>query len=348
MAADDVFLIQVARPGVDGIGTPGDYATIRADVATALARVDITQLDDVPDVDAASPSDGDALLWDAGTSEWVAQPLPVPASLPISTGTGSPSGVVSAPVGSLYLRTDAAGGTQVWVKVSGTGSTGWLPIERASRRRTLREVLAYHTAALSSSYATVGLKDNPTLSATTYSNADSAGGAFLQLATSTTANNVASIVGGGGTNSAVWLDWRPDISLGIRVPNTITDIRLWYGVFASSPAASDDPAIAGFGFRFSTNASDTKFQAWSNDGTSGGTITDTGITVQANYAHDLRCIVNDAATAIDYYIDNAWVAQHTSNLPGASTPLTYGIYCTTLTTAARALRWGRITLESRP
>lgn len=346
MAADDIFLIQVARPGTDGIGTPGDYATIRADVATALARANITKLDDVPDVNATAPADADVLLWNAATSTWLAQALPV--ALPISTGTGSPSGVVSAPVGSLYLRTDAAGGTQVWVKVSGTGSTGWLPIERASRRRTLREVLAYHTAALSSSYATVGLKDNPTLSATTYSNADSAGGAFLQLATSTTANNVASIVGGGGTNSAVWLDWRPDISLGIRVPNTITDIRLWYGVFASSPAASDDPAIAGFGFRFSTNASDTKFQAWSNDGTSGGTITDTGITVQANYAHDLRCIVNDAATAIDYYIDNAWVAQHTSNLPGASTPLTYGIYCTTLTTAARALRWGRITLETRP
>lgn len=348
MAADDVLLIQVARPGVDGIGTPGDYATIRADVATALARVDITQLDDVPDVDAASPSDGDALLWDAGTSEWVAQPLPVPASLPISTGTGSPSGVVSAPVGSLYLRTDAAGGTQVWVKVSGTGSTGWLPIDRASRRRTLREVLAYHTAALSSSYATVGLKDNPTLSATTYSNADSAGGAFLQLATSTTANNVASIVGGGSTNSAVWLSWQPDISFGIRVPNTITSIRLWYGVFSAAPSGSDDPAVEGFGFRFSTNAPDANFMAWSNDGVGGGTLTNTGIAVQANYVQDLRAIVSSAADAIDFYIDGAWVARHTTNLPGASTPLNYGIYCTTLTAAARALRWGRITLESQP
>ncbi len=266
----------------------------------------------------------------------------------VSRGTGDPNGSVTGGIGDLYQRTSANDGTQVYVKVSGSGATGWLPIERAPRRRTRREVLAYHTAALSSSYATVGLKDNPTLSATTYSNADTSGGAYLQLATNTTANNVASIVGGGGTNSAVWLDWRPDVSFGIRVPNTITDIRLWYGVFASSPAASDDPAIAGFGFRFSTNASDTKFQAWSNDGTGGGAITDTGIAVQANYVHDLRCIVNDAATAIDYYIDNAWVAQHTSNLPGGSTALTYGIYCTTLTTAARALRFGRITIETRP
>lgn len=240
------------------------------------------------------------------------------------------------------LCTPVAGGIPVVV--------GKLQRSRPSlpRRRTRREVVAYHSAATASSWAVTGWRDNPTLSATTYSNADTSGGAFLQLATSATANNVASIVGGGGTNSAVWLSWQPDISFGVRVPNTITSIRQWYGLFGASPAASDDPAVEGFGFRFSTNASDANFMAWCNDGTGGGTITDTGIAVQANYVQDLRCIVNTAYDAIDYYIDGAWVARHTTDLPGASTPLTYSIYCTTLTTAARALRWGRITVESRP
>lgn len=43
----------------------------------------------------------------------------------IITGSGSPNSVVSAPVGSLYLRTDGSAGSTLWVKESGTGNTGW-------------------------------------------------------------------------------------------------------------------------------------------------------------------------------------------------------------------------------
>lgn len=40
-------------------------------------------------------------------------------------GTGSPEGAVTAPVGSLFLRTDGGAGTVLYVKESGTGNTGW-------------------------------------------------------------------------------------------------------------------------------------------------------------------------------------------------------------------------------
>ena len=43
----------------------------------------------------------------------------------IRTGTGSPEGVVSASVASLYLRTDGGATTTLYVKTSGTGNTGW-------------------------------------------------------------------------------------------------------------------------------------------------------------------------------------------------------------------------------
>lgn len=43
----------------------------------------------------------------------------------IITGTGSPEGIVTAPVGSIYLRTNGAAGTTFHVKESGTGNTGW-------------------------------------------------------------------------------------------------------------------------------------------------------------------------------------------------------------------------------
>ena len=40
-------------------------------------------------------------------------------------GEGSPETVVTAPVGSLFLRTDGGASTTMYVKESGTGNTGW-------------------------------------------------------------------------------------------------------------------------------------------------------------------------------------------------------------------------------
>jgi hypothetical protein len=43
-----------------------------------------------------------------------------------SSGSGSPEGVKTAPIGSLYTRTDGGAGTTLYVKESGTGNTGWV------------------------------------------------------------------------------------------------------------------------------------------------------------------------------------------------------------------------------
>ena len=43
----------------------------------------------------------------------------------ISSGSGTPEGVVTAVVGSLFLRTDGSTSTTLYVKTSGTGNTGW-------------------------------------------------------------------------------------------------------------------------------------------------------------------------------------------------------------------------------
>ena len=42
-----------------------------------------------------------------------------------TTGSGTPEGSVTAPIGSLYTRTDGGSGTTLYVKESGTGNTGW-------------------------------------------------------------------------------------------------------------------------------------------------------------------------------------------------------------------------------
>ena len=41
-------------------------------------------------------------------------------------GTGTPEGAVAAPIGALYLRTDGAASTVLYVKESGTAKTGWV------------------------------------------------------------------------------------------------------------------------------------------------------------------------------------------------------------------------------
>ncbi len=49
----------------------------------------------------------------------------IPAGAEIISGTGSPEGVVTANIGTLYLRDDGGVNTTLYVKQSGTGNTGW-------------------------------------------------------------------------------------------------------------------------------------------------------------------------------------------------------------------------------
>ena len=44
----------------------------------------------------------------------------------IIAGSGSPEGVLTAGVGSIYQRTDGGAGTSIYVKESGSGMTGWV------------------------------------------------------------------------------------------------------------------------------------------------------------------------------------------------------------------------------
>jgi hypothetical protein len=49
-----------------------------------------------------------------------------PASLITHTGTGTPESAVKGSIGSIYHRTDGGAGTCLYIKESGTGTTGWV------------------------------------------------------------------------------------------------------------------------------------------------------------------------------------------------------------------------------
>jgi len=49
----------------------------------------------------------------------------LPGGITWTSGAGSPEGVVTSPIGSLYSRSDGGALTSLYVKQSGSGNTGW-------------------------------------------------------------------------------------------------------------------------------------------------------------------------------------------------------------------------------
>lgn len=61
----------------------------------------------------------------------------------VATGTGSPEGVITAPVGSLYMRSDGGTNTSVYIKETGSGNTGWIAISSGGGGGTRTGTIAY-------------------------------------------------------------------------------------------------------------------------------------------------------------------------------------------------------------
>jgi hypothetical protein len=73
-----------------------------------------------------SGTSGDAAITD--TTVVKINNVEVSAAPSIAMGTGTPEGVVSATIGSVFQRTNGSNGTSLYVKESGTGNTGWRAI----------------------------------------------------------------------------------------------------------------------------------------------------------------------------------------------------------------------------
>lgn len=82
--------------------------------------------DFIPDADAAydigSPSFRARNIY---ASSIVSSSLALPGGITWTSGAGSPEGVVTAPIGSLYSNTSGGASTTLYVKTSGAGNTGW-------------------------------------------------------------------------------------------------------------------------------------------------------------------------------------------------------------------------------
>jgi hypothetical protein len=88
---------------------------------TNIVFVDSTGLTPSPDNNRALGSSGSR--W---SDMYATQFRPGAGAVIWTGGAGSPEGVVTAPVGSLYTRTNGGASTTLYVKESGAGNTGWV------------------------------------------------------------------------------------------------------------------------------------------------------------------------------------------------------------------------------
>ena len=187
----------------------------------------------------------------------------------------------------------------------------------------------------------VGLPADPTLTATT-SNADDADGPWLNHATAATTGSASGMV---SAFTVCRRDWLPDITFRVKTPATLSNSRLWIGLFNQSMDASEattgDHVAA---FRYSTAVdSSGKWQTVTNDGGATPTVNDSGVNRSADTAYTMR--IRCLSGSIEFYIDGTLVATHTTDLPGATTLLGYAVRAIALANNARAIKWSRMVLS---
>lgn len=122
--------ITYTRPGTIGVTTSGAGASyaVNSDFQ-AWNKADGTQIASLSALELIARNDNALslgipslrykqlaavnILPGAGTAIW-------------TSGTGTPQGVVTAPVGSMFTRTDGGANTTLYIKESGAGNTGWV------------------------------------------------------------------------------------------------------------------------------------------------------------------------------------------------------------------------------
>ena len=71
-------------------------------------------------------ANGRVTLYDSGATAGLALGSNGPRMM---SGTGSPEGTVSAPIGSIWFQTDSTVGVTHWRKATGAGNTGWVVVQ---------------------------------------------------------------------------------------------------------------------------------------------------------------------------------------------------------------------------
>jgi len=124
-AAPNLLLHHTRNIGIGGFGSPGSFTTPTAKLhlAAGSATASAAPLKFTSGTNLTTPEAG-AVEYD-GTEFYGTDGTRREKFIRGYKGSGSPEGVVTAPVGSIYQRSDGSTNTSIYTKESGTGNTGW-------------------------------------------------------------------------------------------------------------------------------------------------------------------------------------------------------------------------------
>lgn len=118
--------------GGAGAGAPGDVLIGAGALGASKGKIGIGNLSfsaasgNADEIWLGNTTDNTDLLVPMGRFHLGDSPTADPS---IRTVTGTPEGATQAAIGSLALRDNGAAGTSIYVKESGAGNTGWVPIK---------------------------------------------------------------------------------------------------------------------------------------------------------------------------------------------------------------------------
>lgn len=188
------------------------------------------------------------------------------------------------------------------------------------------------------------------------SNADSAGGSFINCLCSAASADSSTVVTAG---PATRRNWNPRIRIKFCAGNSIASVRWWVGAFASDPSAlADLSSISGACFGYDTAVDGTAFWRCESANASATQKTTTTVAVVANESYTGDIVMDHANAQVLFYLtrhgsltatktisEPKLVAVHATSIPVAATPLLLGATVTTLTTAAKRIVLGEVSLS---
>lgn len=116
------FYVESTTPGTSAgqfVATSGDNVQLKSTVSNKALQLSTTGATSV--IQAVVNSVVKFIASASGLHIGTATTSPF-----LSSGAGTPEGAVTAPVGSVFMRTDGGAATSVYVKESGSGNTGWV------------------------------------------------------------------------------------------------------------------------------------------------------------------------------------------------------------------------------
>ena len=176
----------------------------------------------------------------------------------------------------------------------------------------------------------------------TLASANDADGVFASYTTSTTLNNAAGFTISGGLQDR--LDTNAVHIVKVKTGASIADVRLWLTMTGGSMSASDTPSQHYFGMRYSTSVDGTAFWRFVSDNGSGTPeVTATAQAIAADTAYNFKFVTASGQVACYVYTGGAWslLATHSTKVPANGQSLNPRGSATTLTTAAKAIKFSR-------